>query len=81
MYSDFLDKVFCGIKGPSIKPLGFLFRIPREEEVFLEIAQGSLYPIAASVLAKFEQFYESVFEIFGDEVLELISTVKNILLR
>ena len=25
MYSDFLDWVSCGIKGPSIKPYGFLF--------------------------------------------------------
>ena len=40
-----------------------------------------LPPIATSMLAKIEQIYESVFEIFGDEVLELIKTAKKVLLR
>ena len=58
-------------------------RIPRLEEVFSEIAQGSLYlPWPSRRWQSLNKFYESVIEIFGDGVLGVIKyTVKNILSR
>ena len=53
-------------------------RIPRLEEVFSEIAQVSLYlPWPPRCWQSLNKFYDSVIEIFGNEVLGVINTVKK----
>ena len=57
-------------------------RIARHQEIFSEIAQGSMYLLyLPQCWQSLNKFCESVIEIFGDEVSRVINTVKNILLR
>ena len=57
-------------------------RIARHQEIFSEIAQGSMYLLyLPQCWQSLNKFCESVIEIFGDEVSRVINTVNNILLR
>ena len=54
-------------------------RFARHQEIFSETAQGSMYLLYLSQCwQRLNKFCKSVTEIFGDEVLRVINTVKNI---